>query len=461
MIAPVGVARRAGRPPRYGSRPQRPPRYGVAHRGRETAPATGVARRETDLHGVARRETDLAGVARRETDLATESPAETDLATESPAGRPTWLCFGGQRPPYSEVVPSETTIRWRRGGGQRPPYGGGGGGRPGFGSGRPASGGGRPAASSGAPGMGMGFPASSDRRQPHKGGVTRGKEKEKRDRLPDKRWNDDYDVVRKTSFKKKTKRETQLESVPEKIEIMETLTVSELARKMNLPAKEIISKLMTMGLMTTINQQIDADTATLVASEYGCTVKQVSLYDETVIDEIVDSPDRIVSRPPIVTVMGHVDHGKTKLLDAIRSANVVDTESGGITQHIGAYQVHTPHGAITFIDTPGHEAFATMRARGAKVTDIVILVVADDGVMPQTIEAKHAVKPGSRSWSPLTRWTNLRQISIASSSSWRIGLTSFPRTGAARPCVCRFRPSRKRASPSFSKRFFSRQRCSS
>ncbi|HOG64268.1 MAG TPA: translation initiation factor IF-2 [Spirochaetota bacterium] len=244
--------------------------------------------------------------------------------------------------------------------------------------------------------MGMGFPASSDRRQPHKGGVTRGKEKEKRDRLPDKRWNDDYDVVRKTSFKKKTKRETQLESVPEKIEIMETLTVSELARKMNLPAKEIISKLMTMGLMTTINQQIDADTATLVASEYGCTVKQVSLYDETVIDEIVDSPDRIVSRPPIVTVMGHVDHGKTKLLDAIRSANVVDTESGGITQHIGAYQVHTPHGAITFIDTPGHEAFATMRARGAKVTDIVILVVAaDDGVMPQTIEAaKHAIEAG-------------------------------------------------------------------
>jgi translation initiation factor IF-2 len=239
----------------------------------------------------------------------------------------------------------------------------------------------------------MGVPPS-DRRQAHKGSSSRGKDKDKRDRQPSKRWNEDFDVVRKSTFKKKSKRETQLESVPDKIEIMETLTVSELARKMNLPAKEIISKLMSMGLMTTINQQIDADTATLVASEYGCTVKQVSLYDETVIEEITDVDTRVVARPPIVTVMGHVDHGKTKLLDAIRSANVVASESGGITQHIGAYQVHTPQGAVTFIDTPGHEAFATMRARGAKVTDVVILVVAaDDGVMPQTIEAaKQAIE---------------------------------------------------------------------
>jgi len=248
--------------------------------------------------------------------------------------------------------------------------------------------GGAPSAGAGAP-----LPQTADRRAQHKGGAARNKDRERRERLPDKRWNEDSDVLRnKSTFKKKTKRETQLDAVPDKIEIMETLTVSELARKMNLPAKEIIAKLMTMGMMTTINQQIDADTATIVASEYGCAVRQVSLYDETVIEESADNADRVVSRPPIITVMGHVDHGKTQLLDAIRTANVVSQESGGITQHIGAYQVHTPKGTLSFIDTPGHEAFAIMRERGARVTDIVVLVVAaDDGVMPQTIEAaKHA-----------------------------------------------------------------------
>jgi len=184
--------------------------------------------------------------------------------------------------------------------------------------------------------------------------------------------------------------------VPKSIEIMEVISVSELARKMNLKASDLIQKLMTMGQMVTINQQIDADTATILASEFGADVKIVSLYDETVIQTESDADAEMTPRPPIVTVMGHVDHGKTKLLDAIRSADVVSGEFGGITQHIGAYTVETPNGRITFLDTPGHEAFTRMRARGAQVTDIVIIVVAaDDGVMPQTVEAiNHAKDAG-------------------------------------------------------------------
>ncbi len=172
------------------------------------------------------------------------------------------------------------------------------------------------------------------------------------------------------------------------VEMSDKITVSDLAKQLNVKAAQVIAKLMAMGVTATMNQTVDFDTASLVAHEFKFDIKQKMFKEEDYVPVMDSSPENMKPRPPVVTIMGHVDHGKTSLLDAIRKTNVASGEAGGITQHIGAYQVETGKGKVTFIDTPGHEAFTAMRSRGAKVTDIVILVVsAVDGVMPQTLES--------------------------------------------------------------------------
>lgn len=210
----------------------------------------------------------------------------------------------------------------------------------------------------------------------------------------------DSDLRKGSGKKKKAKEEkTPMKIVPmTEVKLPETMTVKEFAEAIKKQASEVIKKLFSMGIMATVNQDIDFDTAFLIASEFGITAeKQVVVTEEDILfDDSEDAEEDLVPRPPIVVVMGHVDHGKTSLLDRLRQTNVVEGEAGGITQHIGAYKVKVKDREVCFLDTPGHEAFTAMRARGAQITDIAIIIVAaDDGIKPQTVEAiDHAKAAG-------------------------------------------------------------------
>ncbi|MBD7983571.1 translation initiation factor IF-2 [Sporosarcina sp. Sa2YVA2] len=275
---------------------------------------------------------------------------------------------GGNRPAQGQQRPGQGT----QGGGKRPAQGHQrpGQGTQGGGNNRPAQGQQRPGGQSG---PGGNRPAGRGGRPPARG-INQGRRRHRPAPMP--------------------KVELPL---PEKITFYESLTVGELAKKLHREPSEIIKKLFMLGVMATINQELDKDAIELICADYGVEVEEEIRIDKTDLEIYFEEPEEVegiqTERPPVVTIMGHVDHGKTTLLDSIRDTKVTQGEAGGITQHIGAYQIEVEGKQITFLDTPGHAAFTTMRARGAKVTDITILVVAaDDGVMPQTIEAINHAK---------------------------------------------------------------------